>query len=155
MHSSWALSGILNTVALCLRAQTSKPKTREGPVRRCDASLGVASRAARQVRGRHRGVPEACVVDRVRVSTTDFARAQHRHQTLQTVRDRPEEGRPGGGYASAQRIQDVNRQLLARLGRETVEFGASGVPGESFHLGESSDGHVDSQIPDRLRRMIS
>ena len=154
MHSSGALSGILNTLALCLRAQTSKPKTREGPVRRCDASLGVASRAASQVRGRHRGVPERSV-DRVGVSTTDPRGPDSATKLYNLFAICLKKGRPDGGYASAQRIQDVNRQLLARLGRETVEFGASGVPGESFHLGESSDGHVDSQIPDRLRRMIS
>ena len=130
MHSSWALSGILNTVALCLRAQTSKPKTREGPVRRCDASLGVASRAASQVRGRHRGVPERSV-DRVGVSTTDPRGPDSATKLYNLFAICLKKGRPDGGYASAQRIQDVNRQLLARLGRETVEFGASGVPGES------------------------
>jgi hypothetical protein len=149
MHSSWALSGILNTVALCLRAQTSKPKTREGHVRRCGASLGVASRAASQVRGRHRGVPERSV-DRVRVSTTDPRGPDSATKLYNLFAICLKKGRPQRD-AAAQRIQDVNWQLLGRLGREIVEFGASGVPGESFHLGESSD----SQIPDRLRRMIS
>ena len=40
---------------------------------------------------------------------------------------------------SVPRVQDVNRQLLARIRREIVEFGASGVPGESFDLGHDEN----------------
>src|SRR5277367_2709480 len=85
-----------------------------------------------------RGVPERSV-DRVRPSTADQharAGATKLFNLLATSLNR---AGPEGGDAAAQRIQYVNRQLLARLRREVVEFGASGVPGESFDLGHDEN----------------
>ena len=41
-----------------------------------------------------------------------------------------------GGDTAAERVQNVNRQLLARLRREIGERGASGIFGEGFDLGQ-------------------
>ncbi len=40
-----------------------------------------------------------------------------------------------GGNTATERVQNVYRQLLARLRREIGERGASGIFGEGFHLG--------------------
>jgi hypothetical protein len=95
-------------------------------------------------------VPERSV-DRVRVSTTDPRGLDSATKLYNLFAICLKKGRPQRD-AAAQRIQDVNWQLLGRLGREIVEFGASGVPGESFHLGESSDGSIakNDQLNDQI-----
>src|SRR5580698_7000045 len=84
------------------------------------------------------GVPERGV-NRVRPSTADQRARAGATKLCNLLATSLNRAGPEGGDAAAQRIQDVNRQLLPRLRREVVEFGASGVPGESFDLGHDEN----------------
>src|ERR1700730_16382773 len=99
------------------------------------AGFGLGQEVVHEINVAHEcGVPERSV-DRVRLSTTDQRGRACTTKLCDLCATSLNRTTPKRGDAAAQRIQDVNRQLLARLGREVVEFGASGVPGESFDLG--------------------
>ena len=85
------------------------------------AGFGLGQEVVHEIDVAHEcGVPERGV-DRVRLSTADQrarAGAAELRNLLATGLNR---AGAQGGDAAAQRIQDVNRQLLARLRREVVE----------------------------------
>ena len=99
------------------------------------AGLGRRQEIVHEVDVAHqRGVPERRE-DRVGLAAAD----QRARAVAAEIRDLRAAGldRAGaqGGDTAAERIQNVDRQLLARLRREIGERGASGIFGEGFDLG--------------------
>ena len=99
------------------------------------AGLGRRQEIVHEVDVAHqRGVPERCE-DWVGVAPAD----QRARAVAAEIRDLCAAGldRAGtqGGDTATERVQNVYRQLLARLRREIGERGASGIFGEGFDLG--------------------
>jgi len=99
------------------------------------AGLGRRQEIVHEVDVAHqRGVPERCE-DWVGVAPAD----QRARAVAAEIRDLCAAGLDRtcaqGRDTAAEGVQDVDRQLLARLRREIGERGASGIFGEGFDLG--------------------
>ena len=91
------------------------------------------------------GVPERSV-DRVRLSAADQRARAGAAELCDLLATGLNRAGAQGGNAAAQRVQDVNRQLLARLRREVGELSAGGVPGEGFDLSHDRNPLFSGQV---------
>src|ERR1700683_5152295 len=98
------------------------------------ARLGLRKEVVHEIDVAHeRGMPERSI-DRARLSATD-ERARAGAAELRNLRaTRLDRAGPEGGDAAAQRVQNMDWQLLARFGREVCKRSAGGILRETFDL---------------------
>jgi len=98
------------------------------------AGLGRGQEVVHEVDVAHQGrVPERRV-DRVGLPAADQRTRVASPKVCDLLAAGLDRAGTQGGDAAAQRVQNVDRQLLARGGREIVEGGTGGIPGQSLDL---------------------